>query len=260
MLKIANNLPNQGQPGCQALPVGAVGRCGVAIAQALLLLSLLATVGCQGHARVRIISTNLSRVSLLEANTSVLTLDSDRCVHWIDQAGRLNIGLSIQQGSILGRAHSRELFISFVLDKPTAGVGRDYRANRDTLRGYYREGPKAYRFRSLYGAVAIENRSNQQLAGAFRIRLSLRASQWLGSWSRSLPFLIFGTFQATPDRADRGRTIRQKTEVEGWTREVELLVPAPPLEQEQPTITAPIVSSQPTFLKRPATASQPEKP
>lgn len=251
-----NNLSGQSQLEYPNLSAGVLSRCGVAIVRVLLLSSCMVMVGCQGHAKVRMVSTNLTRVSLMEANTSVLSLDCDRCVHWIDQAGRLNIGLSLQQGSILGRAFSRELFISFVLDKPTAGVGKDYRAGRDTLRGYYREGPKIYRFRSLYGAVAIENRSGQQLAGAFRIRLSLRSSQWLGSWSRSLPFLIFGTFQATPDRADLGRTIRQETEVKGWIREVKLAVSTPgPPEQKQPTTRSPIVSSQPSFFKRPATGS-----
>jgi len=209
----------------------------------LLILTLVALSGCQGQAKVTLVGMNLRSVTLQQTDTKVLALHCTRAVHFIDQAGRLNIAAEGRWPSILGRAHSREFYISFLLDKPTAGVGKNYRANRNTVRGYYRQGPHLYRFNSLYGAIAIDNQPQDQLAGAFRITVHLCSSAWLTDWSKPLPFLMFGNFLAKPDTADQGPTILQQTEAKGFTRKHK---PLPP-----------IISSQPTFRKHQPTASQP---
>jgi len=174
--------------------------------------------GCQGQARVNLLNMNLARVSTRPSDTKVMTLDCGQCVHWVDQDGRLNIAAHQSWPSILGQQFSREFYISFVVDKPTAGVGSNYKVKRPTIRGYFREGAGIYRFRSLYGSLAIDNLPQDELAGAFRARIDLRALQWLGGWSKSLPFMVFGTFRAKPDRGQAGPKIREKTEAKGWER------------------------------------------
>jgi len=138
------------------------------------------------------------------------------CYYWIDDDGRLCLamrgwGLG---GSRFGRS-SKEA--SLVLGPPAAGVGRNYRVDRETFRMIEHDPPKHERWASLSGIVALWRIDDTHVAGRFRIYAKYQRFHIAMGWYGNHRSVIVGEFQAVLDAA-RGGEILRDTEADGMER------------------------------------------
>jgi len=174
--------------------------------------------GCTGHARSGFVSANMSDIAVEPTDARTIQLNCDECYWWIDQDNRLNIAGKGIIRSLLNKNYDQEYYISFVLDEPSRGVGKNFQINAHSVRGVIKSRGNIYRFQSTYGILGSENRNTDQIIAAYRTHLSLFGAKLFGGWSKAIPFVTFGTLRAVPDRDDKGKTIREKTEADGYER------------------------------------------
>jgi hypothetical protein len=130
----------------------------------------------------------------------------------------LNLSARGIQKSLLGRNFDREFLMSFILAEPSQGVGKDYPLNTQSVRGYLKLNNNIYRFESIFGILGSENRPSNHLVASYRANIRIQGAKFLGGWSNPVPFLIFGTLEAIPDRQNKGRDILSQTEEDGFER------------------------------------------
>jgi len=183
----------------------------------VMLAGLLPAFGCSGRLTSHFVSKNTSTIMVEPTDAKVITLHCDQCYWWIDDQGEFKIAGKGEEFSLLGERYQRSFYISFAFDEPSQGIGKNYKANFETVRGLIRRSGSQYRFKSLYGIVGTENRSGERIAGAFRVNVSLQSSSLLGGWSKPSAYLIFGTFNAVHD-PQAGARILEVTEADGFDR------------------------------------------
>ena len=184
-------------------------------AHALGLASLALLAGCNGSARVQV--TSLTTRAIDPPAAEIVNFNPDRCWWWLDEHGRLCIAMQQDRLSLLGPITHATFRMSFVLGEPSAGVGKNYRVDRNVMRASYHQGPSSHRFRSTQGVVAVRDRANKVYEGTFRIWALHRSSGILAGWSRAGPYLLLGRFRAMHN-PQAGQTVRAETEYGIWAR------------------------------------------
>ena len=180
---------------------------------------LLCTVfltGCSGNLRCYFVNMNMSSIMVKPTDARAVKFDCSRCYWWIDKDNHLNISGNGMSKSLLGGNFDREFHISFVLDTPSKGVGKNYQLTPTSLRGLIKIGNNMYRFTSTMGILGSENYQKDQLRCAFRVHSNLSGAQLFGGWSSNFPFFIYGNLLAVPDQNEKGKLIREKIEKEGF--------------------------------------------
>jgi hypothetical protein len=175
--------------------------------------------GCNGNIRCSLVSEKMSSIRVEPTDARIVTLSADECYWWKDDKGRLNLAGRGVQKSLLGAAFDREFFISFVLAAPSRGMGKDFRLNHESVRGYIKLNNNIYRFESVAGILGSENRPGDRLIGSYRCHIRIQGTKLFGGWSNPVSFLIFGTLEAKPDQQNKGREILKQTEDDGFDRE-----------------------------------------
>ncbi|MCP4592460.1 MAG: hypothetical protein GY842_17135 [bacterium] len=100
--------------------------------------------------------------------------------------------------SLRGEYGRKILVASIVLEGLPADRSRDYRLNRNSLRGRFRQGPKHTRFASLSGIVAIWQ-EDAQLRGRIRALVKQQRFSVLLGWTGNRKTLLVGDFVARHD-------------------------------------------------------------
>ncbi len=175
-------------------------------------------VGCAGNVECNFVTTNFNLIRVEPTDAKAITLRCSECYWWVDDDGRLNIAGAGVSKSLVNSMLDKEFYISFVLDRPSKGVGKNYRLTSQSVRGLIKTGGAVYRFRSTYGILGSENRKNDIIKAAYRVNIRMYVAKLLGGWSRAVPFIIYGTLEAIPDKEGKGEEIREKTEQEGYSR------------------------------------------
>jgi len=174
--------------------------------------------GCAGSLECNFVTTNLNSIRVEPTDAKTITIRCNECYWWVDDDGRLNIaGIGLSK-SLINSMFDREFYISFVLDNPSKGVGKNYRLTHQSVRGLVKLGGTIYRFRSVYGILGSENRENNVIKAAYRVNIRMYVAKLLGGWSKAVTFIIYGSLEAVPDRANKGKKIREKTEQAGYSR------------------------------------------
>ena len=202
----------------------------------------LLLVGCGGSGEVKFVSLQPKEID--PPSTDVWSYPVQECYWWVDEAGDLNVALRCPRHNLLlGRYGRVDLDVSFVLDEPPAGSGRNYKIGQRETRTLFRSALQNLRLISTSGIAGITMRDDGTLRGSFRMWIQPRTEVELFSFfpNDSGALLCFGTFQAVKDE-QKGKAIRTLCESGGWGRGSR---PAPPATS-QPTTTAPVASSPTT--------------
>ncbi|MCP4251709.1 MAG: hypothetical protein GY778_32135, partial [bacterium] len=128
--------------------------------------------------------------------------------------------------------------LSLLLVPPPANLGRNYTADRRTLRALISGASRRWRFGSLYGIVGVwfEEPGDAILHGRFRIWAKRQDYTIWRGWGDDVRVLFVGRVTARPD-AERGRRVWQRTNSGGMKR--------PPTDNRPRPVTGPPVTSQP---------------
>jgi len=182
------------------------------------LFLMVIQVGCTGNLHCSFLNNNMSDIAVEPTDARVVTLDCPECYWWVDEDGRLNVAGKKIEKSLINSRYDLEFYISFVLDKPSQGVGKNYQLRQNSIRGVVRSNGNLYRFEGTYGIFGSENRKPQDLVCAYRSGIGICTAKLFGGWSKPVPFFIYGTLRAVPDRENRGKDWRKLTEAEGYER------------------------------------------
>ncbi|MFH0980327.1 MAG: hypothetical protein V2A79_02160 [Planctomycetota bacterium] len=168
-----------------------------------------------------------------------MRLRAAECYYAID-GQRITIALADENISLIGEYGKKSLVTSIVLDGLPAHRSRDYRLDRNSLRGRFRHGPESVRFASLGGILALWREGDDRLRGRLRAFAKQQQFQvWLG-WAGNRRVLLVGDFVAVrnPTRAEE---LRWRSEADGLERT------AQPSDYGQPRpVTGPPVEPQET--------------
>ncbi len=197
--------------------------------------STLFLLGCNGNLRCSFVNTGMNDIAVEPTDARVISMDCTECYWWVDDAGRLNIAGRGIVKSLINARYDREFYLSFVLDEPSKGMGKNFGLGANSGRGLIKSGGNIYRLQTTYGILGSENRKSDVIVAAYRTNISLHAAKFFGGWSKPHPFVIFGTLTAVPDRNNMGQEIRRRTEEEGFDRKLPSLRKNPPLTTTQPT-------------------------
>lgn len=200
---------------------------------AVLLGAAILCAGCSGSARVNLISLNNQAID--PPRVEPYELAASECCWWVDDAGDLCIAAQAQQNNLfLGQFGRVELDFSLVLDKPPAGLGRDYPIRQRDARLLIRSALQNHRFMPIAGIISVLTKRGDEMHGSFRIWMN--PINEVGALSflppKTGPILCYGTFKAVRN-PDRGKIILQRSEEWGFAR--------PPKQTSQP----PLPTTQP---------------
>lgn len=218
-------------------------RCFFVMCAALLLAAIGS--GCSGRLECSFVSTNITRISVNPTNAKAFPFKCSECYWWIDSDGMLNIAAKGVKSSLLGTifrgfgGFDSSFLFSMVLGEPSQGVGKDFRANWNTVRGLVNVGPNTTRVKSTYGITGIEHRDGGIIEGAYRINVVAQGPQFLGGWKSASSYLIFGTFRAIRS-SERGSPIRVLAEKEGYDRAEFFNMPQKPSKPSGRLATQPV--------------------
>lgn len=177
-------------------------------------------MGCSGSAEIRM--TSLSASAIDPPLTEVTSFSASECYWWLDGVGDMNIAIrGTKQNLLLGKLGKQSLIISFALDEPPAGSGRNYTVRSRESRTVLASPLMTQRLASYAGIVSTLVDDGETIHGSFRILTKLRDDPGLLSF---LPrsqgsVLVFGTYKAVRN-AERGLAIRRESEMYGWGRAV----------------------------------------
>lgn len=179
----------------------------------------LVLAGCNGSATINFVSVDFFAID--PPPTQVYRFDPQQCFHWVDEGGLLNIAMQFENISLAGPLGKVVLQVSFVLDTPPAGNGRDYSLQPVSVRGRLRAAAEDHRFVCHLGILSVTRRPGGHLCGSFRMSLQHMPGVSVFGILPQRPgsFLVFGTFDAVADSA-LGRAIRESTESANWQRPV----------------------------------------
>lgn len=169
-----------------------------------LLVVTLASMGCNGSARFGFVSLNTQAID--PPRVEPFEFSADECYWWTDDSGNLRIALHARQRNVfLGKLGILDIDLSLCLDKPPAGLGRDYPLHQHEPRILIRSVMQTQRFTSVSGIASVLVKPGDQMHGSFRILLNPVAEAGMLSIlpSKPGPVLCYGTFRAVRD-AERG--------------------------------------------------------
>lgn len=185
---------------------------------AVLVWVVALTAGCSGSGRVNFVSLNMTDIDPPPAKA--WQFDAAECYWWLDEQGELNIALrSVRDAALLGKLGRVELCISFVLDAPPAGSGRNYPIRQREVRAVALNAMQSHRFTSFAGIAGVSTLPDKRYRGSFRVWMHAHSevSMFNVMPNRPSPLLCFGTFEAVHDPA-RGRALRDRSESSGFAR------------------------------------------
>lgn len=171
---------------------------------ASLLVVMFTSMGCTGSARFGLVSLNTQAID--PPRVEPFEFSADECYWWTDDSGNLRIALHARQRNLfLGKLGVVDIDLSLCLDKPPAGLGRDYPLHHHEPRVTIRSVMQTQRFASVSGIASVLVKPRDQLHGSFRILLNPVAEASMLSIlpSKPGPILCYGTFRAMRD-AERG--------------------------------------------------------
>ena len=179
-----------------------------------LAVGCLAVGGCTGWAEFSLIPLDQGRIS--KSAPLIVELRAAECYYSIDD-GRISIAWTDENISVIGEWGKKSVVGSIVLDGLPAHESRDYRLDRNSIRGRQRHGPKHVRFGSLGGILALWLDGENQIKGRLRARVRQQHFNVLLGWTQNRPVLLVGDFVAVRDRA-RTEEIVRRSETGGMAR------------------------------------------
>lgn len=183
----------------------------------LVALCAVLLVGCNGAARVSVISTEVRK--LAEDEALQREIHPDRCHWFVDDKNRLCIAMEGESDAILGDLGHKSMAMSLVLGEPLESGSREYKLDRRSLRMIATTGLGHFRWASLGGVVFIRrDAGHSSLRGRFRIAAKQQNFFIATGWRGDLRTLLLGEFTATRDDAI-SKQIVDRTEGEGMKRE-----------------------------------------
>ena len=194
--------------------------------------TLVLCTGCTGSARVSLISLNNQAID--PPQVEPYELEAAECYWWVDDAGDLCIATRAEQNNLfLGQFGTIELDFSLALDKPPAGIGRDYPIRQREARLLIRSALQNHRFLPIAGIVSVLTKPGSAMHGSFRIWMN--PIQEVGVLSflppKTGPILCYGTFRAVRN-PKRGESILKRSEEWGFPRPPKQVIqPAAPSTQ-----------------------------
>jgi hypothetical protein len=181
------------------------------------LIVCLLVGGCSGWAKLDLVALDQARISKTEP--LVKELRAAECYYWIED-GRITIAWADENISLIGEYGKKTLVGSIVLDDLPADRSRDYRLDRNSLRGKLRSGPQHVRFASLSGILALWLEGDNQIKGRLRSLVHQQQFHVLTGWAGNQRLLLVGDFVAVRDPA-RTRALLQRSEADGLERGVQ---------------------------------------
>ncbi len=175
-------------------------------------------VGCTGTAKIGFVSLNSQSID--PPRVEPYTLEAQECAWWVDDAGNLNLAMRCRkQNLFLGSYGLVEVEISFALDTPPAGSGRDYPLRHREVRVVVRSALQHQRFTPISGIISVLVKDSEQMHGSFRIWMNTASEVGMLAFlpQRPGPVLCYGTYRAVHD-PKRGKHILDRTEEGGWSR------------------------------------------
>jgi hypothetical protein len=186
--------------------------------------TLLFVAGCSAGA-LHIASLNVASIDPPPAE--VMQFDARRCAWWIDGNGDMNISMVFcKRNLLLGKLGSIDIFVSFALDKPPAGSGRDYPIRQRESRVMVKSAATNMRFVGHSGIISVIRAPGNRFKGSFRILMNTIAEVPLLSFlpQRPGPVVCFGTFEAQFD-PQIGEVLLKVSEQDGWARQPQIPPP-----------------------------------
>lgn len=166
------------------------------------------TPGCAGRASLHTVPLNTRKLSTSEP--LVHRVDPRECYYWINDAEKLCVAMRFRNRSLFGKALSRDMVLSLVLEEPPAGPARSYSATRRTLRAVDHAGFTHLRTASLAGMVTVW-KERRALCGRFRLAVKQQSWSVLSGWSGDNRLMLVGEFHAVANCA-RGEALLVQTE------------------------------------------------
>jgi hypothetical protein len=182
------------------------------------LFVILALSGCNGSAIVNFVSLNTNAID--PPRTDPWRFDARECYCWLDDNGEFNIVMQCRKSNILlGKLGDVEINLSFALDGPPAGSGRDYPIRQREVRALILAPAGNQRLNVNTGICSVITGKNGTYSGSYRILMTPIAELNIFSIlpRRPGPLLCYGTFRAVPNEK-RGSEIRAASESLGWAR------------------------------------------
>ena len=174
--------------------------------------------GCSGSTKINFISLNTTAID--PPRTEPWQFDAQECFWWLDDAGEFNLALQCRKSNlILGRLGDMEIDLTFALDGPPAGSGRDYPLRQREVRAVILSPAGNQRFNVHSGICSVLMGKGGTYRGSYRVWMTSIPEVNILSIlpQRPGPVLCFGTFYAVRDEV-RGREIRAKSESFGGVR------------------------------------------
>ncbi|MCC7315411.1 MAG: hypothetical protein IT419_11380 [Planctomycetes bacterium] len=179
---------------------------------ASLLVVMFASIGCSGSARFGLVSLNTRAID--PPRVEPFEFSADECYWWTDDSGNLRIALHARQRNLfLGKLGVVDIDLSLCLDKPPAGLGRDYPLHHHEPRVMIRSVMQTQRFASVSGIASVLVKPRDQMHGSFRILLNPISEPGMISIlpAKPGPVLCYGTFRAVHD-AKRGAALLSQSD------------------------------------------------
>ena len=173
--------------------------------------------GCSGRAALSLVFTDQGRISRNEP--FVVELHAAECCYWID-GERISIALA-DESFALTEYGKKRLVASIVLDGLPAHQSRDYRLNRNSIRGKVRNGPQHVRFASLSGILALWLEEGGRIQGRLRALAKRQHFHVMLGWTGNRQVLLVGDFVAVPNR-ERTEELLRRSEADGLGRSAKI--------------------------------------
>ncbi len=182
------------------------------------LFAILVISGCSGTAKINFISLNTNAID--PPKVEPFRFEAQQCYWWLDEAGEFNIAMQCRKGNLLlGPLGDVEIDVTFALEGPPAGSGRDYSLRQRETRAVLLSPSGNQRFVVHTGICDVLTGKDGTYRGSYRFWVSPLTELNVLSFlpQRPGPLLCFGTFHAVRDER-QGRQIRDRSESGGWTR------------------------------------------
>ena len=170
--------------------------------------------GCSGRGALSIVPMDQRRIS--RDKPLVVELRAAECCYWID-GKRIIIALADENISLTGEYGKKRLVASIVLDGLPAHRSRDYRLDRNSIRGRFRDGPRHVRFASLSGILALWREEDGRIEGRLRALAKRQHFHVMLGWTGNQRALLVGDFVAVPNR-ERAEELLLRSEADGLER------------------------------------------
>ena len=181
-------------------------------------LVLLALSGCRGYGVVHLVPTGTAKISMTKP--LLVEIHPTECYFWVTDKDRLCIAKRQIKHSLFGARGRKEFILSMVLEGVPASVGRNYKANRRTMRAHRQKGLSHLRIASLTGIVGVWDFDRRKLRGRFRFSAKQQTFSILTGWGSDRGVLVIGDFTAIPNRK-AGEALLARTEERGMKRGME---------------------------------------